>query len=246
MKKKGTEYRFLIDAYSPETIPMARLAEYLADLSTMLGEQSSVHFVRIDEGSTVSVYRIDSEAEPKIELRTKMLRSNSAEPWAQKAYGRLNKKLADDNASGKIEALITGATIIEFPGRKGEAFGPMGPVTQTDEIDGVLIRIGGQGDPVPIHLMGHSGKLYVCETSRSKAREIARYYDGPPLRVIGNARWFRNLQGEWDLINFTIRDFVVLKDTKLADLLTEIRGMPTGLDKIADPLGDLEKIRQQG
>ena len=34
----GAEYRFSIDAYTPATMPMARLAEYMAQLALILGE----------------------------------------------------------------------------------------------------------------------------------------------------------------------------------------------------------------
>jgi hypothetical protein len=44
-KSDGTEYRFVIDAYSPDTMPMARLAQYMAELSQILGECPSSEFL---------------------------------------------------------------------------------------------------------------------------------------------------------------------------------------------------------
>ena len=49
------EYRFTIDAYSPETLPMSRLAEYMAEVARLLGKVDQVHFVRLEPGSTVLV-----------------------------------------------------------------------------------------------------------------------------------------------------------------------------------------------
>lgn len=46
------EYVFWIDAYTPATIPMERLAEYLTALAKMLGHGGSVHFNRLEKGST--------------------------------------------------------------------------------------------------------------------------------------------------------------------------------------------------
>ena len=37
------EFRFTIDRYTPETLPMARLAEYLSQLATLFGEKQAVH-----------------------------------------------------------------------------------------------------------------------------------------------------------------------------------------------------------
>ena len=46
--RKHREYRFEIDAFTPATIPMARLAEYVSDLAKMFGNNSSVHLGRIE------------------------------------------------------------------------------------------------------------------------------------------------------------------------------------------------------
>jgi len=53
-RKSGGEYRFKIDAYTPDTMPMSRLAEYMRELSEMLGEPSAVHFERLEPGSTAA------------------------------------------------------------------------------------------------------------------------------------------------------------------------------------------------
>ena len=42
--RAGTEYRFKIDAYTPQTMPLVRLAEYMAELAQLLGEPTAVHF----------------------------------------------------------------------------------------------------------------------------------------------------------------------------------------------------------
>lgn len=41
----GTIYRFKIDAYSPDTMPMARLAQYMGELAVLLGEREAVHSI---------------------------------------------------------------------------------------------------------------------------------------------------------------------------------------------------------
>lgn len=40
-------YRFVVDALSPDRVPMARLAEYIADLARLFGYKEHVHFVRV-------------------------------------------------------------------------------------------------------------------------------------------------------------------------------------------------------
>ena len=61
---KGGEYRFRIDGFTPDTLPMARLAEYIADLAVIFGEKELVHFVGIEKGSAILIQKIDAVAAP--------------------------------------------------------------------------------------------------------------------------------------------------------------------------------------
>ena len=63
------QYRFVIDAYTPDNLPMSRLAEYMADLAHLLGEAENVHFDHLETGSTVLVQHIEHEAVPKVKAR---------------------------------------------------------------------------------------------------------------------------------------------------------------------------------
>ena len=62
--KEQREYRFVIDAYRPDTLPMARLAEYMGELARLLGRLDQVHFVRLEEGSTALVQRVEPRLRP--------------------------------------------------------------------------------------------------------------------------------------------------------------------------------------
>jgi hypothetical protein len=95
---EGTEYRFKIDAYSPDTMPMARLAQYMAELATLLGEQNAVHFKRVTKGSTVLNARVDREATPKVRDRVAAVRAGDGGSEPRRAFNTLNRLLRDDNA----------------------------------------------------------------------------------------------------------------------------------------------------
>ena len=69
---------FVINAYSPETFPMARLAEYMAELAALLGEQGEVHFLRLEGGSSKMVQSVESEALPKVKQRIAAARAGDA------------------------------------------------------------------------------------------------------------------------------------------------------------------------
>lgn len=145
------EYRFRIDAFVPATMPLDRLATYLAELAQMLGEPKSLHLVEIEPGSTVLVHKVDREALPKIRERAIAVRNQIAPADAMVAYRNINRMLREDNGSGVLIE-ERGVEILVFPGKHEEATPHLAVVEEYAEIDGEVIRVGGTSDPVPILL----------------------------------------------------------------------------------------------
>mgnify|MGYP000623573129 CR=1 FL=1 len=76
--RRPIEYRYIIDVFTPETLPMARLAEYMGLLAGMLGEPEYVHFDRLEPGSAVLVTRVDVIAATKVNQRIRGLSDRTA------------------------------------------------------------------------------------------------------------------------------------------------------------------------
>ena len=111
------EYRFRIaDSFTPQTLPMERLAEYVAAFAKLLGETENVHFHSIEPGSAVLVASIDVPAQPKVRDRLMKLRDGLGPSDAQKAFADLDEMLRKDNATGTVSS-ETGDVVIPFPGR---------------------------------------------------------------------------------------------------------------------------------
>lgn len=85
-----------------------------------------------------------------------------------------------------------------------------GPFRERGSLDGVLIRVGGKDDTVPVHLLD-GDKVHICNTNREVARLLAPSLFGPNLRVHGEGRWERDQEGKWNLLRFDIRDFEPLR-----------------------------------
>jgi hypothetical protein len=245
MSKKKREYEFRIEAYTPETIPMVHLAEYMADLATLLGEYKSVHFVRLTAGSTRIVHAVEYEAEPKVRERVQSVRNQDGPVEAQQAARRIDQRLAQDNASGTLVD-PTAAKIIEFQGRKRFTQPQYGPFNQPGTIDGIPIRVGGEADPVPVHLEEPGQAPHICYASRAIAREIAPYLFSSFIRADGIGRWHRDGDGKWMRDRFTIHSFSRLKDASLGQIVTRLRTISSELTKIEDPLQELRDIRHGG
>ena len=240
--KEQREYRFIIDAYSPGTLPMARLAEYMGELARLLGRLDQVHFVRLEEGSTVLVPSVDPEAAPDVKDRLHALRQDNPPDDAAKAFTTLNGYLADDNATGILQE-SGGAEVIRFPGREEPAPLTFGAFNQAGVLDGVLIRIGGRDDTVPAHLRD-GDTIHLCNAAREMARRLAVHLYGPPLRVHGNGRWERDAGGGWVMKRFKITSFDELDDAPLGQVAQRLRGVEgSGWKEIEDPTAELRHLR---
>lgn len=240
-QKDLRKYRFKIDAYSPETMPLGRLAEYLAELAILFGEDKSVHLIEIEEGSTVPVFLVEHEAEPKVQERLGAVARKDAPPDAMRAAKNIDEKLRKDNAIGYVTD-PTGGKVIAFPGR--EYIEPLtyGPFNQTGIIIGVPIMVGGKNDPVPVHIEGQDG-TFDCLAKREIAREIAPYLFTNIIRAEGTGRWTRHSTGKWEMVKFTIKYFQPLADTSLRATIQKFRDIPAAWKEKEDPLGELMNIR---
>jgi hypothetical protein len=225
----GEEYRFKIDAYTPDTMPMVRLAQYMHELSQILGEPAAVHFRRLEHGSTVIVHKIEREAIPKVRERVIQVRRGEPTQDALRAYKQINKLLRDDDAIGLLQDEKPKGVIIRFPGRE-EIEEKFPSVRERGSIDGVLVRIGGADETAHITLQSEDQQLTGCWTSRAIAKQLAqRIYE--PVRLFGRGLWSRDGEGTWTLLNFKIEHFEPLQDVPLSTALAELRTIPVEWDQ---------------
>lgn len=244
-------YRFVINAYSPETIPMARLAEYMADLATLLGEKSEVHFVRLEAGSTALAWRLETEAVPKVDERLRRVSYREGPVEAIVAGERLDRRLREDGGDGYI-ARPGGSKILEFPGAKRNVHRPFAPFWQRGHLNGVVVLVGnkkGKSSALDrtsssIHLEDGS-RSYICTAPRRLALEMKQYLlTDVPLRCSGEGRWERGTDGRWTLLQFRIEKFRELKRRPLAEVIDELRGVGGNWLQDPDPLGALARSKR--
>ncbi len=210
-RKQTGEFRFTIDAFTPSTIPLLRLAEYMQDFAILLGNEKSVHpGDRLEEGSTILVAKVEREAEPKVRERLRAVRNKDANDRAMEAAARLDNRLAEDNAKGVI-ADPAGKKVIEFPGRDRFQMPAFGPIQQPGSFQGIPIKVGGELDPVPIHLEDGKEK-HIVQAKRSLAKQIANHLFADVVRVEGVGRWNRTESGTWEMLSFTAHSFQVVED----------------------------------
>ena len=237
-------YRFVIDAWDPRELPMGRLAEYMGDLSRLFGEGDHVHFDRLEPGSTVLVQHVDGQALDAVQERLAQAGSDNAPEELAKCYRVIDERLAEDDASGSLLE-SSGAEILRFPGHERPRPPMFGPFRQDGCFDGMLIRVGGKDDTVPVHLQD-GDVIHRCNANRDMARRLAPHLYNGTIRVTGNGRWKRDAEGHWILVRFDIKDFEVLDDRSLPDLVRQLRSVPgSGWRNADDPLAELRRLREE-
>lgn len=234
-----TEFVFKIDAYTPETIPMGRLGEYMDALANLLGEHDSVHFINLTKGSTKLHHKIKREAEPKVAARLTLVKNGNAPEDAKKAEAALNAMLKADNASGFYNK-SDGAEVIFFPGAKTIIPETYGPIARQGTIDGIVQKLGGKDNIIPVYLEERDGTTIRCSTTKETAKSLAKYLFGEEIRCSGVGKWFRNSDGKWELDVFQISSFEVLEDKSLIEAVAELRSVDgSGWNKVQDPWAEL-------
>ena len=237
-------YYFAIDALTPDRLPMARLAEYMADLASLFGHKEHVHFDRVAPGSAVLVQHVDDDHRDRVRERLDSASVDGAVPIdVADAVESLNARLAKDDATGRLSDR-SGAEVICFPGRDRPSPRTFGPFNEMCSFDGMLIRVGGKDESVPVHLQA-GDKIHICNADRALARRLAPHLYEGTLRVWGEGRWEREADGSWKLHRFNISEFKLLDDAPLGQVVEQLRAVKgSGWKKFDDPIAEIMRLRR--
>lgn len=218
------QYRLRIDVFSVDSLPMARLAEYMAELAVLLGERERVHFSHLEKGSAVLVSTIESVAFPKVEDRVGRVGRGDGPKDAMQAFKNIDNLLAKD---GAVAVLIapSQSNVIEFPGRTRPKPVRYGPFREVGTLDGRIIRIGGRDETIPVWLKDGEVEYHCNVRGEEVARRLAPYYLNGVIRVHGSGKWVREENGSWKLEQFDISDFEVLDESPMVDVVSKLRAV---------------------
>jgi hypothetical protein len=241
--KLPTIYDFRIDVWLPDTLPMARLAEYLTSLAKVFGHQEQVHFSKVRRGSAIPEIHVQETAAPKVRARLKLVGTPDAPEDASKSVQHINNMLRKDGASAVLR-LKGGAEIIKFPGCKA-LLAEEAIVHESGELIGTVIKVGGKDDTVPLLLQDTDGTTYNCTTSRELARQLAHHLFADLVRVQGTGKWRRTPERVWELDEFKLKSWEPIDQTPLADQVAALRAIEgSQWNTFADPQAELKKLRE--
>ena len=238
-----TVFDFRIRTLMPQTLPMARLAEYLARLAVLFGHQDQVYFSKVRKGSVVPEIHVHEIAVPKVQARLQLVGAGSGPEDAVKAVQAINALLRDDDTSATL-GVKGGGLVIDFPGFK-TPLAQEAVVHEAGELIGSVIRVGGRDETIPLLLRDTDGTTHHCNTSKAIACELAHHLFGDLVRVQGHGKWRRNSERVWVLDEFKVKGWELVDQTSLEDTVAVLRAVQgSQWNTFSDPQAELKKLRE--
>jgi hypothetical protein len=232
------ELEFEIPAYSPDTMPLDRLLQYLQEIGEVLGVAHEMHLVRIEPGSTKPVFKMPISVANDARARAAMVQRGEGTARQKRANETIRQMVRRDG--GRSASLKDkGGVLLDFPPEVEVA--PIAGVRQPTTFDGVLLRVGGPGETTPILMQGHAGEVQAgFSAPRALAKQMApRIFE--PIRVNGIGSWARSTAGEWTLEKMLIQSFEPLEDEALSAVVAKLRAVPVTWPQNADDLMHAER-----
>ena len=238
--RTGSEFKWILEGYTPDTLPMARLSEYMQQLAALLGQQSSVHFVRIDKKCVSLVSKVDGILpSQKVRERVAGVRSGKAPRDAVRAFEAMNVMVADDGGSALLKQ--GGATIIRFPGSKF-TIDKRVEINDLGSVVGQLYMLAQSRDGFQARIRPDRNTVLFCAVNADMARKMKGLLFGP-VRAFGRGLWRRESAGHWAIVDLDILDVVPVEDRTLRHVIDEIRDLD--IEWSDDPLGYLSDINEE-
>jgi hypothetical protein len=220
------ELCFVIPGYTPETIPLGRLIEYLQQMAVVLGDPENLHLVEIREGSVSPVLHAPKAVAIEARERAGRLQKGDGTQKQVDAYNRIRRMVRRDARDASKPALLRSheRVLLEIPAAP-EEIGMLSGFRQATVVDGQLIRVGGAGEDAQLQVQDLQGKtLSGLTAKRPLAKELAmRMWE--PVRLHGVGLWGRTSDGIWVLERMQVQSFEPLEDEELGLTVERLRSL---------------------
>lgn len=238
------ELSFVIPGYSPETMPLDRLIEYLQQMSVVLGDPQNLHLIEIRSSSVAPVLHAPKATALEAKDRARRVQRGEGTRRQIDAYNRIRRMVRKDavgaNYAGRPALLrASDHVILEIPAAPEDS-GVIEGIRQHTTIDGELIKVGGAGDNAALQLQSLDGRVLSGLTaSRSLTKELAPLiYEW--VRLAGIGQWCRTGDGEWQLDRMLVQSYEPLDEEEATVTLERMRDL-----KIKWPSDAWERLQSE-
>lgn len=233
--RANKEISWVLEGRSPDQIPMARLAEYMQQLATMLGDTENVHFARVEKGSTRLVALLNpGHPAQRVQARVYAVRERRAPADAMRAFRRINDMVGEDRGHARVT--FGAGAILRFPGNLNSdvtQFNLVDDATITGKLYALIEQTSGL---LKARIRPRGGNTYVsCSADDRIGRQLRNYFLDA-VRVQGKGTWVRSENGEWSCQSLHILHVHPVKDVSLREAINALRAID--VEWSDDPLGD--------
>ena len=222
---------------------MARLAEYMREIATLLGEVQDVHFSHVQKGSLRLVAQVaPGRASGRVQARTDAIRRQKAPAEAMRAYIRINQMVAEDG--GPARMTFGGGVVLRFPGHVPEKASIVTLVDSATITGRLYALIEDQSGQLKARIRPRNGSGHIACTAEGHVGKQLRNYFLEAVRVRGRGVWARSTDGEWICQSLHIEEVYPVKDASLRDAINALRSIES--DWSEDPLADWDFLDEKG
>lgn len=213
--------KIVINGTSPSEIPMNKLADYLADLAALYGEQKDVRFRSVNDGC-IEIHTYTTNLTSHNIICANVIENTENSKFA--------KRISRDNYSAEI---YSNNELISSVKPAAEEK-PIVITKRNTKIQGELYHIVEKGkDYASVRLRGNGGEILLCTATKPDAVRLAKFLF-KKIRVHGESQYEKK-DGVWKLKNLKIEKFVELQDVKLSEGLNRLSSDPANRwDEMAD------------
>lgn len=225
---QGPELRWVLEGFTPETIPFARLTEYMTELAKLFGEQDAVRFLRVEDNCVAVVNKVVKPGSlSKIENRLRLVRDSHPVASRNEPYDRINTMLSEDKGRAYIKR--GSAIILRFPGL---------PEPAADEvyIEGVATVSGylyylseTRAGEISIRIRQHEKPMARCVAPASLSADLKKLLFSS-VRLTGKGQWKRDGDGNWSVTDLLVAKGVEIKDCSVRQAINELRSINASWD----------------
>jgi len=220
------ELSFVIPGYTPDTMPLNRLIQYLQQMSVVLGDPENLHLIEIRPGSVAPTFHVPKAVALEARERAGKVQRGDGTKRQVDAYNSIRRMLRRDSRDAGRPALLRSPqkVVLEIPVAPDE-LGVLSGIRQASTIDGQLISVGGANEDASLRVQDLGGRIMSGFTAkRALAKELARLM-WEPVRLSGIGQWCRTEDGIWQLERMQVQSYERLDDEGLGVTLERLRSL---------------------
>lgn len=235
MRKNQVAFEIKLNDLRPRDITIAKLADYLAAVSAIIGTNANVEFKQVIRGSAgLQSFCLKKDIEP---IRDRLVNAKG-----KSKFKRFESLLESDETGAQIS--IDKQTVVAFsrPVKKVKK-DPILLPQELISIRGELIKLGGTDATVPFEIVEQASQMRVKGNTRNRtlAKEMAKHlFD--TVEVGGIGTWLGDPDsGEWELKDFKANRVTALNSTPVLETFNNIRKDTDRNGKAHEILRDLRE-----